>query len=48
MARHQMCSSIDMWQSKRVALDKRSQVRLTFGTYIKSLSHKAKHFWKVL
>ena len=39
---------IIMWQSKWVALDKRSQVSLTFGTYIKPLSHKVKHFSKVL
>ena len=39
---------IGMWQSKWVALDKRSQVSLTFGTYIKPLSHNVKHFSKVL
>ena len=31
-----------MWQSKWVALDKRSHVILTFGSYIKPLSHKVK------
>ena len=31
-----------------IAMDKRSQVSLTFGTYIKPLSHKVKHFLKVL
>ena len=39
---------IGMWQSKWVAFDKKSQVSLTFGTYIKPLSHKVKHFSKVL
>ena len=39
---------IGMWQSKWVALDKRSQFSLTFGTYIKPLSHQVKHFSKVL
>ena len=33
-----------MWQSKWEALDKWSQVSLTFGTYVKPLSHKVKHF----
>ena len=31
---------IGLWQSKWVALGKRSQVSLTFGTYIKPLSHR--------
>ena len=31
-----------------MALDKRSQVSLTFGTYIKLLSHRVKRFLKVL
>ena len=39
---------IGMWQSKSVALDKRSQVSLTFGTYVKPWSHKVKHFSKVI
>ena len=30
-----------------MALDKRSQVSLTFGTNIKPISHKVKHFSKV-
>ena len=40
--------NIGRLQSKWDALDKRSQVSLTFGTYIKPLSHKVKHFSKVL
>ena len=35
-------------QIKSLALDKRSLVSLIFGTSIKPLSHKVKHFSKVL